>query len=132
MANKAARRSNERFFDAYIGFDENLCERFGVEEDGVRTYMLKMKECYLEARDAITEWDITYTRLGNMRKRYQDLNNGGATFDDFQGKDEDVVWMQVFREKLDAQVDPLSKYSRMDFSKKNKKKGLLAKLFGLK
>ena len=121
---------NERFYDEYKYFDEILCERLKVEEDGVPAYLRKMKECYIEAKDAIPEWDVTFERLKSIRERYTNLKNDINVFKHFQGKDEDVVWMNVFKEKLDADADPLSKYSRMDFSKKKKNKGILAKLFG--
>ncbi len=119
-SNKGARRINERFMEAYIDFDEILCERFNIEKDGAHFYLVKMKEAVLEAREAIPEYDITYDRLKAIRNRYLALKQGGAVIDDFQGKDEDVVWMQVFEEKLDADADPLSKYSRMTFNYRQK------------
>lgn len=116
MGSSESRRRNERFFDAYSEFDEVLCEFCGAEEDGVLSYLNKMKEGVTEARDLIAEWDGCFLRLTSLRKRYIGLKQGGMAFDDFQGKDEDVVWMQVFRQKLEAKADPLSKYNRMDFN----------------
>lgn len=131
MGNSNARKSNERFFDAYVEFDELLCERFNLEEDAVHHYLVKMKEAVVEAREAIPEWDSTYLRLNALRKRYITLKDGDNTFDDFHGKDEDVVWMQVFSEKLEADADPLSKYSRMSFTYKTKGKSFWQKLLEL-
>ncbi len=128
MANSKAREINERFFDAYTLFDERLCEKFHVEEDGVKHYLAKMKEAVVEAREALPEWDATFNRLMALRKRYNTLKEGGAAFNDFQGKDEDVVWMQVFTEKLEAEADPLAKYSKLSFTYKTRNKGFWEKV----
>ncbi len=130
MRNSDSRRRNERFYDAYLDFDEVLCEYCGVEDDGVQAYRNRMKECVTEAREAIAEWDQTFNRLHSIRERYIKLKNGGD-FDDFHGKDEDVVWMQVFFEKLDAKADPLAKYSRMDFKYKTRSVSFWDKLKGM-
>ncbi|QFJ56335.1 DUF6548 family protein [Pseudobutyrivibrio xylanivorans] len=127
MGSEKNRVINERFYDAYLDFDEVLCGRLNVKEDGVKKYQIKMKECYTEARDVIPEWDVVYARLKAIRARHQNLTQGTAKFDEFQGKDEDVVWMQIFCEKLDADADPLSKYSKYSFEKR-KHKGFFAKL----
>lgn len=124
MAQSTTRKINERFYDEYKVFDMILCERFNIEEHGVSTYMKKMKEAVTEAREAIPEWDVTYNRLEHIQKRHAGLKTSDLSFDDFQGKDEDVVWMQVFCEKLDANADPLSKYSTMEFKYKTRKKTL--------
>lgn len=121
---------NERFFDAYILFDDTLAQKYKVEEDGVKKYMEKMKECYTEAKDHIPEWDDTFKRLNHIRTRYIALKDGKVAFEHFQGKDEDVVWMSVFQEKLDAEADVLSKYAKIDFASKKKKQGFFGKLFG--
>ena len=131
MSSTSNRVVNERFYDAYILFDEMLAQRFKLEEGGVAKYMAKMKECYTEAREHIPEWDDTYKRLNHLQSRFNSLKDGKTAFEHFQGKDEDVVWMSVFKEKMDAEADVLSKYSKIDFSKKNKNQGFLGKLFGL-
>ncbi|MBP5324835.1 MAG: hypothetical protein J6Y86_05000 [Pseudobutyrivibrio sp.] len=122
------RKINERFFDEYKIFDEMLCERFNVPEHGVTEYIKRMKEAVTEAREAIPEWDVTYQRLINIKKRSDGLKNQELTFDDFQGKDEDVVWMNIFCEKMDANADPLSKYSTMSFTYKRRSKSLLQRI----
>ena len=122
---------NERFYDAYILFDDMLAQRFKLEEGGVTKYMAKMKECYTEAREHIPEWDDTFKRLQHLQARFNSLKEGEVAFEHFQGKDEDVVWMSVFKEKMDAEADVLSKYSKIDFSKKKKNEGFFGKLFGL-
>lgn len=124
MTKKAIRKTNERFYDEYKIFDQMLCERFNIEEHGVSTYMKRMKEAVVEAREAIPEWDFTYERMERLQKRHAGLKSADISFEDFQGKDEDVVWMHVFTEKLDANADPLSKYSTMEFKYKTRKKTL--------
>lgn len=128
MISSKNRLVNERFFDAYVLFDDMLAQKYKVEEDGVKKYMEKMKECYTEAKDHIPEWDDTFKRLNHIRNRYISLKDGKVAFEHFQGKDEDVVWMQVFKEKMEAEADVLAKYSKIDFSKKNNDKGFLGKL----
>jgi hypothetical protein len=118
MSSTKNRKVNERFYDYYKYFDEIVGELFGAEEDGVKRYLDKMKESYTEARDIIPEWDITYERLEHIRQRFMRLRDGDVAFEHFQGKDEDVVWMQVFQEKMDAKADPLAKYAKIDFSSK--------------
>ena len=124
MLSTKNRLTNERFYDAFILFDDMLAQKYNIEEEGVKKYMEKMKECYTEARDLIPEWDDTFKRLTHIRNRFISLKDGKVAFEHFQGKDEDVVWMQVFQEKLDAQADVLSKYAKIDFAKKNNNKGL--------
>ena len=87
-----------------------------------------MKEAVTEAREAIPKWDVTYQRLKNIKKRSDGLKSQELTFDDFQGKDEDVVWMNIFCEKMDANADPLSKYSTMSFTYKRRSKTLLQRI----
>jgi|GEM_PF-2314226 len=128
MVNSKFRRTNEKFFDEYRIFDEIMCERWNYDEDGVGKYLEKMKDSYIEAKDAINEWDTTYQRLTAIKKRFDDLDNNETSFDDFQGKDEDVVWMQVFCEKLDANADPLSKYKTLKFTYKKRPKSLWQKI----
>ncbi len=128
MARSKTRKINERFYDAYQDFDYVLCEYLGVKEDGVQVYRNRMKEAVLEAREVIPEWDSINLRLEAIRNRYQVLKQGTEHFDDFQGKDEDVVWMQVFCERLDAQADPLAKYAKMDFKYKRRSRGFWQKV----
>ncbi len=122
------RKINERFFDEYKYFNDVLCERLGVDDHGVTEYLKRMKECVTEAREAIPEWDVTFQRLVNIKKRSDNLKTQETTFDDFQGKDEDVVWMNVFMEKLDADADPLSKYKTMKFTYKKRHKSVWQKI----
>ena len=131
MLSSKNRIVNERFYDAYILFDDMLAQRFKLEEGGVVKYMDKMKECYTEAREHIPEWDDTFKRLQHLQVRFNSLKDGKVAFEHFQGKDEDVVWMSVFKEKMDAEADVLSKYSKIDFSKKKKDKGFFGKLLGI-
>lgn len=131
MATTKTRKINERFYDAYQDFDDVLCEQLGVESDGVKAYRMKMKECWYEAKEAIPEWENMDQRLNAIRERYTVLKEGKSTFDDFHGKDEDVVWMQIFLERLEAKADPLAKYSKLSFERKNKNKGFLQRLRNL-
>ena len=131
MLSSKNRIVNERFYDAYILFDDMLAQRFKLEEGGVVKYMAKMKECYTEAREHIPEWDDTFKRLQHLQVRFNSLKDGKVAFEHFQGKDEDVVWMSVFKEKMDAEADVLSKYSKIDFSKKKKDEGFFGKLLGI-
>ncbi len=120
MGSIKSRMHNERFYDAYRYFDRVLADYLDVDENGVNTYLIKMKEAVVEAREVINEWDVTYERLVKIRTRYNNLDKQHTSFDDFQGKDEDVVWMTVFMEKLDAKADPLGKYSTMEFTYKTR------------
>ncbi|MBE5909858.1 DUF6548 family protein [Pseudobutyrivibrio sp.] len=131
MGTSNTRKINERFYDEYNYFDKVLCERLNIEEHGVSGYLAKMKEAVIEAREVIPEWDVTRNRLTNIQKRHADLKQNDEYFEDFQGKDEDVVWMQVFCEKLEANADPLSKYSTMKFSYKTRKKSLWQRIVEL-
>lgn len=131
MDTTKARRTNERFYDAYLDFDEQLCNLMGVEKDGVQAYRMRMKEAWYEAKEIIPEWESIDQRLEVIRERYQILKQGKSKFDDVHGKDEDVVWIQIFRERLDAKADPLAKYSKISFEKKNKKIGFFQKLSNL-
>ena len=70
-------------------------------------------------------------RLEVIRERYQILKQGKSKFDDVHGKDEDVVWIQIFRERLDAKADPLAKYSKLSFEKKKKNQGFFQRLANL-
>ena len=125
------RTHNERFFDEYAYFDQVLAERFNIESGGVEHYIKKMKECVVEARDVIPEFDTTLARFLKMKDRYSKLDEGHTSFEEFQGKDEDVVWISVFMQKLDADADPLSKYAKIDFKKKKtKNKSFMDKLKG--
>ncbi len=130
MGSIKSRMHNERFYDAYRYFDRVLADYLDVDENGVNTYLIKMKEAVVEAREVINEWDVTYERLVKIRTRYNNLDKQHTSFDDFQGKDEDVVWMTVFMEKLDAKADPLGKYSTMEFTykKRSTNKSFLDKL----
>lgn len=131
MGTSNTRKRNERFYDEYNYFDNLICRRFNIEEHGVSEYLKRMKEAVTEAREAIPEWDITRNRLTNIQKRHADLKTNEEAFEDFQGKDEDVVWMQVFSEKLEANADPLSKYSTMKFSYKTRRKSLWQRIMEL-
>lgn len=131
MATTKARRTNERFYDAYLDFDDQLCELMGVEKDGVQAYRMRMKEAWYEAKELIPEWESIDQRLEVIRERYQILKQGKSKFDDVHGKDEDVVWIQIFRERLEAKADPLSKYSKLSFEKKKKNKGFFQRLANL-
>lgn len=131
MATTKARRTNERFYDAYLDFDDQLCELMGVEKDGVQAYRMRMKEAWYEAKELIPEWESIDQRLEVIRERYQILKQGKSKFDDVHGKDEDVVWIQIFRERLDAKADPLAKYSKLSFEKKKKNQGFFQRLANL-
>ena len=122
------RVTNEGFYDEYEYFDEFLAEHFNVEENGVIEYIKRMKHAVIEVREALPEWDSTIARLEKMKKRYEDLNNTEHSFDDYQGKDEDVVWIRIFMEKIDAKADPLTKYSKLTFLYKKRKRSLLSRL----
>ncbi len=131
MATTKARRTNERFYDAYLDFDDQLCELMGVEKDGVQAYRMRMKEAWYEAKELIPEWESIDQRMELIRERYQILKQGKSKFDDVHGKDEDVVWIQIFRERLDAKADPLSKYSKLSFEKKKRNQGFFQRLANL-
>jgi len=122
------RRRNENFYDEYRYFDLKLCKKYGIEEDGVGKYMDLMKHAVVEAREQIPEWDSIYERLAYIKKRYYSLENAELSFDEFQGKDEDVVWMRIFMEKIDSMADPLYKYSQMTFIYKKRRKTLLQRI----
>ena len=131
MATTKARRTNERFYDAYLDFDDQLCELMGVEKDGVQAYRMRMKEAWYEAKELIPEWESIDQRMELIRERYQILKQGKSKFDDVHGKDEDVVWIQIFRERLDAKADPLSKYSKLSFEQKKRNQGFFQRLANL-
>ncbi len=119
------RITNHNFFDEYEFFDALLAESFKVENDGIQTYINKMKEGNIEASERIPEWNNTIARLEHLKKRYEALKNAESSFDDYQGKDEDVVWIRIFITKLNSKADPLSKYSQLVFYYKKRKKSWL-------
>jgi hypothetical protein len=119
---------NENFFDEFAFFDEILAEHLKVTENGVKEYVNQMKHAVIDVRDVLPEWDLTIARLNKMQDRYDGLKNIETSFDDFQGKDEDVVWIRVFLSKLDQGADPLTKYSKLVFTYKKRKKTLMQKL----
>ncbi|MBR4708258.1 MAG: hypothetical protein IKP29_09405 [Pseudobutyrivibrio sp.] len=120
------RITNQNFFAEYEYFDFYLSEYLKVDEDkGVETYMKRMKEAVIEAREAIAEWDVTYDRLKKIKNRYEGLSTQETSFDEFQGKDEDVVWIRIFISKIESKADPLSKYKNLNFSYKTRKKSLI-------
>ena len=125
------RITNQNFFDEYEYFDFTLAEHFKLEEGGVNEYINQMKHAVIDVREVLPEWDSTLERLNKIKERYADLNNADTSFDDFQGKDEDVVWMRVFMTKLDSQADPLAKYSKLKFTYKRRKKSLLQKFLDI-
>lgn len=125
------RRTNENFFDEFEFFDYMLAEHFKIEENGVDEYIKRMKHAVIDVREVLPEWDGTIARLEKMKARYEDLNNAKLSFDDFQGKDEDVVWMRIFMTKLQSQADPLAKYSKLSFTYKKRKKSFLQKIMDL-
>jgi hypothetical protein len=119
---------NKNFYDEYAYFDSVLAEHFGVEENGVDEYIKRMKHAVIDVRDVLPEWDSTIARLEKMKARYLGLNTFEDSFDDYQGKDEDVVWMLIFYEKMDQDADPLAKYSKLEFTYKKRKKSLMQRL----
>ncbi len=120
------RVTNQNFYAEYEYFDFYLSEYLKVDEDkGVETYMKRMKEAVIEARDAIAEWDVTYDRLKKIKDRYEGLSTQETSFDEFQGKDEDVVWIRIFISKIESKADPLSKYKNLNFTYKKRKKSLI-------
>ena len=120
------RVTNQNFYAEYEYFDFYLSEYLKVDEEkGVETYMKRMKEAVIEARDAIAEWDVTYDRLKKIKNRYEGLSTQETSFDEFQGKDEDVVWIRIFISKIESKADPLSKYKNLNFTYKKRKKSLI-------
>ena len=120
------RVTNQNFYAEYEYFDFYLSEYLKVDEEkGVETYMKRMKEAVIEARDAIAEWDVTYDRLKKIKDRYEGLSTQETSFDEFQGKDEDVVWIRIFISKVESKADPLSKYKNLNFTYKKRKKSLI-------
>lgn len=120
------RVTNQNFYAEYEYFDFYLSEYLKVDEEkGVETYMKRMKEAVIEARDAIAEWDVTYDRLKKIKDRYEGLSTQETSFDEFQGKDEDVVWIRIFISKIESKADPLSKYKNLNFTYKKRKKSLI-------
>lgn len=122
------RITNQNFYDEYAYFDTFLAEYLNVEENGVDEYIKRMKLAVIDVRDVLPEWDATIARLEKMKTRYTGLNTAEHSFDDFQGKDEDVVYIRIFLEKISSDADPLSKYSKLKFTYKKRKKSLLQKL----
>ena len=122
------RITNETFYDEYAYFDAFLAEYLHVEDQGVDEYIKCMKHAVIDVRDVLPEWDATISRLEKMKTRYTRLNNAEHSFDDYQGKDEDVVYIRIFLEKISNNADPLSKYSKLEFTYKKRKKSLLQKL----
>ncbi len=125
------RITNKNFYDEYKYFDEFLAEHLHVEENGVDEYVKKMKHAIYEVKDVLPEWMPTIERLEKMKARFLILDGAEVSFDDFQGKDEDVVWIRIFLEKIDQKADPLEKYSKLKFTFKKRKQSLLQRFFGL-
>lgn len=125
------RITNENFYDEYSFFDDYLADYLGVEENGVTEYIKRMKLCIYEVKDVLPEWMPTIERFEKIKARFESLDNAVASFDDFQGKDEDVVWMRILMEKIEAGADPLTKYSKLKFTFKKRKKSLLQRFFSL-
>ncbi|MCR4831479.1 MAG: hypothetical protein K5883_08520 [Pseudobutyrivibrio sp.] len=125
------RITNENFFDEYKYFDFILSKHFKIEENGVGEYVKRMKLAVIDVRDVLPEWDATIERLNKIKARYEGLNNAETSFDEFQGKDEDVVWMRIFLTRFDSKADPLSKYSKLEFTYKKRNKSLLQKILDI-
>ncbi len=121
---------NKNFFDEYSYFNAYLADYLNVDENGVTEYVKRMKLAIYEVKDELPEWMPTIERLEKIKARFESLNNAEASFDDYQGKDEDVVWMLIFIEKIEASADPLTKYSKLKFTFKKRKKSLLQRFFG--
>ena len=122
---------NQNFYDEYKYFDEFLANYLNVEENGVDEYIKRMKLAIYEVKDVLPEWMPTIARLEKMKTRFLSLDDAKVSFDDFQGKDEDVVWIRIFLEKIEQKADPLEKYSKLKFTFKKRKKSLLQRFFGL-
>ena len=122
------RITNQNFYDEYAYFDTFLAEYLKVPENGVDQYIKQMKHAVIDVRDVLPEWDATIERLEKMKERYAHLNNADMSFDDFQGKDEDVVWIRIFLEKISNDADPLTKYSKLKFTYKKRKKSLMQRI----
>ena len=90
-----------------------------------------MKEAIYEVKDVLPEWMPSIARFEKIKARFESLDNAQVSFDDFQGKDEDVVWMRILMEKIEAGADPLAKYSKLKFTFKKRKKSLLQRFFSL-
>lgn len=122
---------NKNFYDEYKYFDEYLASYLNVEENGVDEYIKRMKHAIYEVKDVLPEWMPTIARLEKMKTRFLSLDDAEVSFDDFQGKDEDVVWIRIFLEKIEQKADPLEKYSKLKFTFKKRKKSLLQRFLGL-
>lgn len=123
---------NKNFYDEYKYFDFMLAENLKSDEDeGVNTYISKMEHCVVEAWDYITEWESTLNRLKKIRERFISLKNAELSFDDFQGKDEDIAWMRIFLTKLESKSDPLSKYANLNIVYKTRKKSIIQRIMEL-
>ena len=125
------RITNQNFFDEYKYFDFLLAQHLKISENGVDEYINEMKHAVIDVREVLPEWDATIARLCKIKSRYESLNNAELSFDDFQGKDEDVVWMRVFITKLDSDADPLAKYSKLEFQYKKRKQTFLQKIMSM-
>lgn len=125
------RITNQNFFDEYKYFDFLLAQHLKISENGVDEYINEMKHAVIDVREVLPEWDATIARLCKIKSRYEGLNNAELSFDDFQGKDEDVVWMRVFIIKLDSDADPLTKYSKLEFQYKKRKQTFLQKIMSM-
>jgi hypothetical protein len=122
---------NKNFYDEYKYFDEYLANYLNMEENGVDEYIKRMKQAIYEVKDVLPEWMPTIARLEKMKTRFLSLDGAEVSFDDFQGKDEDVVWIRIFLEKIEQKADPLEKYSKLKFTFKKRKKSLLQRFLGL-
>ena len=125
------RITNENFYDEYCFFDDYLADYLNVDENGVTEYIKRMKEAIYEVKDVLPEWMRSIARFEKIKARFESLDNAQVSFDDFQGKDEDVVWMRILMEKIEAGADPLTKYSKLKFTFKKRKKSLLQRFFSL-
>ncbi|MBP3727953.1 MAG: hypothetical protein IJJ59_11825 [Pseudobutyrivibrio sp.] len=125
------RITNENFYDEYCFFDDYLADYLNVDENGVTEYIKRMKEAIYEVKDVLPEWMPSIARFEKIKARFESLDNAQVSFDDFQGKDEDVVWMRILMEKIEAGADPLTKYSKLKFTFKKRKKSLLQRFFSL-
>lgn len=125
------RITNRNFYEEYKYFDFLLCKHFKIEENGVIEYMKRMKEAVIDVRDIVSEWDSTYERLQKIKERYDGLDTSASSFDEFLGKDEDVVWIRIFLTKIDSGADPLSKYAKIEFTYKKRPKSFMQKIMEL-
>ncbi len=103
---KKQKKTNELFFEAYIGIDKLCCRKFGVSNGGVTEYIGKLIKTRLAPGrdDALTR----LVKYRNIRNRIAHESRALENVNEIDKQD--LKWMDSFKKQLERQRDPYSLY----------------------